>query len=333
MVGEGPVGGVRIVFAGIYYRGQRREDIEREYLEAYGPVQERVRRFQQLPDSRLAHVRTLYTPEELKTSPTYNELFRRAQYQDSLAARLDGLDGSHIAWGLGDPKGPDGWDSSRVGLVRTLLPHIRQFVRIRQALVRAEARAETATTLLDNRRIGVIHLDRYGRVLEANDRARRILIGGDGLSDQDGMSRAKRPEDQSGLDGLVAGALAGGGAASGSMRLGRGSGRPPFVAHVKPGPARPDYAARPVAVLVLIVEPGQPRMADPERLAAMLGLTPLEARVAARLAAGQSVGAIAQAMGCTRDAVYWHLKQIFQKHSVSRQVDLVRLVLSVAELG
>ena len=40
-----------------------------------------------------------------------------------------------------------------------------------------------------------------------------------------------------------------------------------------------------------------------------------------------------QATGLTDNAIYWHLKQIYQKKSISRQVDLVRLVLSIAEFG
>ena len=35
--------------------------------------------------------------------------------------------------------------------------------------------------------------------------------------------------------------------------------------------------------------------------------------------------------GVTERAIYWHLNQIYQKRSISRQVDLVRLVLSIAE--
>ena len=33
------------------------------------------------------------------------------------------------------------------------------------------------------------------------------------------------------------------------------------------------------------------------------------------------------------DAIYWHLKQIYQKHNISRQADLIRLVQSAAGLG
>ena len=37
--------------------------------------------------------------------------------------------------------------------------------------------------------------------------------------------------------------------------------------------------------------------------------------------------------GLTEGTIYWHLKQIYQKLPISRQVDLVRLVLSIAEFG
>ncbi len=35
--------------------------------------------------------------------------------------------------------------------------------------------------------------------------------------------------------------------------------------------------------------------------------------------------------GRKEDTVYWHLKRIYHKLDISRQADLVRLVLSVAE--
>ena len=156
MVAEGPKDDVRAVFVGLYSRGQRREDLEREYLENYHAIDERVPRFRQLPASRLVHINDLYTAEELKTSPTYNEILRRAGMQDGLNVRLPGLDGSHIGWGLNDPVDSEGWGASRITRVQRLLPHIQQFVRVRQALVRAGARSTTVTALLDNPRIGVL---------------------------------------------------------------------------------------------------------------------------------------------------------------------------------
>ena len=312
MVAEGPKNDVRGLFVGLYYRGQRREDLEREYLEHYHAIDERVPRFRQLPARRLVHITDLYTAEELKTSPTYNEILRRAGMQDGLNVQLPGLDGSHIGWGLNDPVDSDGWGASRIAMVQRLLPHIQQFVRVRQALVRAEARSSTVTALLDNPRIGVLELDRNG------------------------MLRARAPADQVRLERLVGDALPASGAVavSGSMVLRRSSVVPPFVVHVKPvGGPQPDHGARHVAALVLIVEPGRQHRIDPGLVATTLELTPAETKVAVWLAEGHSVRDMADATGHTKAAIYWHLQQIYQKHSISRQADLVRLVLSLAELG
>ena len=255
--------------------------------------------------------------------------------QDSMNARLDGPDGCSITWGLRDPIASDGWGSSRIAMIEGLLPHIRQFVRVRQALVRAEALNATVTALLDNRRVGVLHLDRRGRIIEANDRARSILRHGDGLADRDGTLRTRAPADQVRLERLVGDALpvSGAAAVSGSMLLRRSSVLPPFVIHAKPvGVPQPDYGARHVAALVLIVEPGRQRRVDPGVVARTLELTRPESRVAVWLAEGKTVREMAQATGHTERAIYWHLRHIYQKQSISRQVDLVRLVLSLAEL-
>ena len=336
LVAEGPQDDVRVSCVGTYRRGQRRDDLDREYLENYHPTDERVPRFRQLPDSRLVHISDLYTAEELKTSPTYNEMLLRAGIQDSLNVRLDGPDGSHIAWSPNDPVDSDGWGSSRIAMITELLPYIRQFVRVRQALVRAEARSTTVTALLDNPRIGVVQLDRRGRIVAVNDRAHSILRHGDGLSDRDGMLRARAPADRVRLERLVGDALpiSGGVAVSGSMLLRRSAVLPPFVVHVKPvGVPRPDYGARHVAALVLIVEPGHHQRVDPGLVATTLGLTPGESQVAVWLAEGKNVRDMAEATGHTEGAIYWHLKEIYRKQSISRQVDLVRLVLSLTEFG
>ena len=336
LVGEGPKNDIQILFVGLYYRGQRRTDLEREYLEVYHPINECIPRLRQLPAGHLVPFKDLLTAEELKTSRTYNELFLRGKYQNGLNVLLDGPGGSRMTWGLGDPVASDGWGSSQITMVRRLIPHIRQFISVRQALVRARAGDTTVTALLDNPRIGVLHLDRRGRIMAVNDRARRILRQGKELSDRDGVLRARKSADQLRLERLLAGALptSGAVAVSGSMLLGRPSGLPPLVVHVKPaGVPQPDYGARQVAALVLIVEPGSRRRIDPGLVAAALGLTQAESQVAVWLAEGKNVRDMAQARGLTEGAIYWHLKQIYQKQPISRQVDLVRLVLSIAEFG
>ena len=99
------------------------------------------------------------------------------------------------------------------------------------------------------------------------------------------------------------------------------------------GVPQPDYGGRHVAALVLLVEPHHRHRIDPGLVGAALGLTPGESQVAAWLAEGRRVADMARDTGHSRRAIYWHLQQIYQKLHISRQADLVRLVLSVAGQG
>lgn len=172
--------------------------------------------------------------------------------------------------------------------------------------------------------------------MAANDCAVSILRQGGGLYDRDGWLRAIAPDDHHRLERLLAAALPTSDTVpvSGSMMVHRRSLLIPLVVHVKPVRLpQPEYGARHVAALVLIVEPGRRHRVDPSLVGTALGLTPRESQVAAWLAEGKSVKEMARATGHTNGAIYWHLKQIYQKHHISRQADLVRLVLSIAEFG
>ena len=118
------------------------------------------------------------------------------------------------------------------------------------------------------------------------------------------------------------------------MLLRRTSVLPRFVVHVKPvGLRQPDLGAHRTAVLVLLVEPGiRPRI-DPNLVATTLGLTPAESRIAVWLTEGRTVREIATATERQESSIHWHLRQIYTKQAISRQADLVRLVLSVAEFA
>ena len=333
MIGEGPQDDIQALFVGLYYRGQRRADLERAYLEGYHPIDELVPRVRRLPASHLVHVPTLYTTAELRTSPAYNEMLRRVGGQEGVIVRLDGLEDSHLTWITSDPVTRGGWTSPQLALLRGLLPHLRQLVRVRQTLARAEVRGASATALLDTARVGVIHLDRRGRIVEANDRARGILRRGDGVVDRGGELSARVPADHARLARLVAGTLpaAGPTAVSGSMTLRRPAGGARFVVHVLPVGVGPlDFGGQRVAALVLIVEPGRQSRLDLGLVATALDLTLTESQIAVWLAAGQSVREIAGATGRQASSIRWHLKQIYRKQGLAGQTDLVRLVLSLA---
>ena len=220
-------------------------------------------------------------------------------------------------------------------MVERLMPHVEQFVLVRQVLVAAGMLNASLTSLLDGRDFGVVQLDRQGRILEMSDRARRVVLRGDVLSDRDGRLSARSPAERPALEGMLAAALPSSGALSvgGWTRLAGTAGRARVLVHVTPTKAPAiDFAGRRVAVLVLLVEPGAQCRIDAHMVANVLGLTAAESRVAAWLAEGRTVRGIADAAGCKEESVHWHLHRIYAKLGISRQVELVRLVLSLAGL-
>ena len=321
------------VFGDMYSRGEFNE-LGREYAQNFFPHDERIPNLLNLPDSRIVHVPEVFPDQTLKTSPTYNDLLRRSKARNALIMRMDGPDGLHIVWGFTDPLDPNGWRSETVAFTTHLLPHIRQFVRIRQTLARAEALYTSLSQLLDNVLIGVLSLDRHGTIVETNTRALRILRRGDGVVDRDGVLHARFPTDNAKLQRLIGRALPRWGqtVSGGSMLVQQPSGTLPLILHISPVEHRADFGVQRVAALVLLVDPVERPRVDPTCLATTFGLTRAESHVAAALAAGHSVRDIAVSTSRTQASVRWHIKQIHTKLGVSRQVDLVRMVLMTAGL-
>ncbi len=306
--------------------------LDQVYTQRYFPHDERIPRFLRLADSRMVHVPTLYTARERKTSPTYNELLRRSHGRQGLNVRLDGPESCHIAWALADPFDSNGWGAEHLTILTKLLPHLRQFVRVRQTLAKADALHAPLTHLLDNALIGVLFLDRHGKIIETNARALRILQRANSVRDRDGFLHARHPTDDTTLQRLLVHALPHWGqpVSSGSMTVQRVPGTLPLTVHLSPVPHRADFGAQRIAAFVLLIDPVERPQIDPTCLATTLGLTRAESRVAAALAAGYSVRDIAVATRRTQATVRSHVRQLHHKLGVHTQADLVRLVLTTA---
>ena len=326
---------VEILLKRFCYRGERNEYFERLYYDVYHSSDERMPRFRQLPDSRLVRVAELYTDQERKTSPAFNEAMPLGETQNGLNVRLDGPGSSHIGWQTADPVDGDGWSTARIETIERLLPHIRQFVRVRQSLVSARALGSSVTRLLESTRFGVIQLDRRGRIVDANDRARDILRRSDGLSDRDGLLCACTPTDDAALQEVLGRALPrfGGQGASGTMIVKRSVVSPGLVLHTMPvSDERTDMRPSSVAALVLVVDPASRARIDPALVEALLGLTPAESHVAVMLAQGYTIRQIAIETGRSEGTIRWHIKHMFGKLGISRQLDLVQMVMSLGDL-
>lgn len=87
----------------------------------------------------------------------------------------------------------------------------------------------------------------------------------------------------------------------------------------------PFLAGRP-SVFLVVSDPDRQAALPEDRLSAIFGLTPAEARLAAALAGGLSVNDYAEKVGITENTARWTLKQVQTKTDCRRQLDLARLL-------
>ncbi|MCY4563988.1 MAG: helix-turn-helix transcriptional regulator, partial [Gammaproteobacteria bacterium] len=319
------------LFGRLYEHGVANDELERTYVENYFAVDERVPRYFEMPDGELTHVNALVTESVRKNSPTYNEFLAPTGGGNSLLVHLDEPEDLHVVWLLARAGKPDDWSSDQMERIVSLLPHVRHFVRVRQALAGADTlRVRSMLDLLPNGRVGVFLLDRWGHIVETNDRARAMLRARNGLSDHRGFLCPCCKTDTGRLRRLLARVLprAGGNPVGGSMPIQRHGG-PPLVLHATPmSGVLSEVGPGSVAAVIIVADPLDKPKIDEARLSALLGLTPMQSRVAASLASGGTVKSIAVAINRSQETVRWHIKQIMARFGLSRQGDIVRLVLS-----
>ena len=321
---EGAAGEVEISLARICFRGRRSAYWERRYFERLYRSDERIPRLRQLPDGQLVDVPSLYTASERKRSQAYREQVR-AGVEKGLNMRLTLPQGGKVTWQIGNPADADGWGSGELRAVEALRPHLLHFARVRRALAQADALGRSMEAVLEGKGVGVVQLDRRGRIVAASDAALAHLRNGRLLNDQDGTLKAVSTADDKALQGLLAGALAAPGTGA-SMQL-RKPDAPSLVVHVTPVAASgSDCGAGRIAALAVIVDAGRRQAPDPRPLAGALGLTAAEAEVAALLAGGLTPKQAGTASGRGEGTIRWHLHNIFAKLGIERQAELVRLV-------
>lgn len=323
-----PQRGIDIRLRWLFLRGEPRPELQREYAEDYAAIDERPAAGVREPSGKLVHTNSLLTDAVRRKSATYNEYLIPNAGENCLNVRASVGGNFQLAWSLVGPGGgtPGDWTDGQADAIRLLLPHVRQFVRVRHALAEARAEGMATAALLDTRRIGLLLLDSEGLVVEANDRALALLAGRDGLMLRHGRLSGVPPAAVDRLAGLLAAACRMG--RSGSLPIVRRS-LAPLVLHVTPMPTTGTAGVTGRAVArVVLAEPFAASAVNAKRVAEGLGLTANQGAVAAALAEGGTVASIAAASHRSESAVRWHIREALQRLRLSRQVDLVRVVLS-----
>ena len=214
--------------------------------------------------------------------------------------------------------------------------HVEQALSVALRLGTLEQQWRFGVDMLDALPNAIFALDGSGRVVFMNSRAERLVRLGDGLGVEDGRLACGLPAEQRSLDGLIGSTLAkaNGAVGGGWARLHRGSGRRPYLALVSRLVVGDELVDEfQPELLVIVSDPDEANVPDPQALRDIYALTEVEARVAAAIAGGHSIQSSAGALGISPETVRSHLKHIFRKTGVGRQQDLVRALTEIGFVG
>ena len=226
-------------------------------------------------------------------------------------------------------------DGNEIGrLTASLNGHLRRAAALHHKLSAARPNGRLLEAAIDKLSLGILVVDRRGKVLAANRTAQNMLQTGDALIERNGVLRARHQDNNERLAHSVAGA-------AGSKRLGasdciclsRQSGKPAYIATVAPLTEAVDLASMggDQAALILINEPEQNGAPGLHKaLKQAFGLTPAEARTAALVGSGLAPQDVADQLGITVGTVRCELKSVFEKLAISRQSELAALVVRLA---
>lgn len=276
-----------------------------------------------LPEGKVAHFREFVTDSTLQRKTAFREFVE--QTSDEILG-LDIGEASKLELRLRLTRAADQppYEAEDLRKLEALVPHLRIALTLFERLAAGEAEQRIYAGAVAQMAVGVIILDRRGKVLRLNTPASTILAEQDGIAlrgesltfDDADIGRQlqaglARTEDQAPL----------------TLRIERPSGTGDLLLVVGQAPA-PDFVSAgggPAAVLFLTDPTHGPRISA-EAIRDLLGLTQSEAAVAAHLAEGLAPAEVATRLGISANTVRAHLRSIFGKTGVKRQSQLVQLV-------
>lgn len=214
-------------------------------------------------------------------------------------------------------------------LLESIGPLLARAWRLTDALVASQRHQSWTATLLERLPTGALVLDATGRVLQANDAARRRLDEQVEISVARGLVRAASPAIQRILTEILARATRfdGRGAVTEAIVLARPDPAGALEMLVVASPRFSDGNPEAVAV-ALIFDPRRDEENPAAVLARRFHLGFEEMQVVSLLLHGRDIPSIAAALDVPQPVVHASLRNLYDRIGSTRQVELVKLLLA-----
>lgn len=246
-----------------------------------------------------------------------------------LGCRLPGPDGLQVFHALTFRRDEGPPQASHTERFAVILPHLRRALTLGERLDRQEVIARASLGLLDQLQWPVVLVDDRGRAIATNEAFAQAAADCGCVRLRDGNTVVVTPARQRELERLIELAVADGkpslndrGKTIEVSRNGTSCGI--TVVTLPPG----DRQARGACIALVLSDHTRKSDSIAGDLQARFGLTRAQARLAAVLIAGDSLGAASRKLNVTVNTARSHLQAIFARTGTRRQADLVRVLLS-----
>ena len=309
-----------------------------EYLEGMVLHDPTVQYIVAHPDRRIVHDSEFITEREKDTLAYYDWHESFSDTRHRLAGMVNPA--PHVQSGvtLHRTRRIGDFEAGHIERFQFLYRHLERAVRIGFQLGTLGTMQRMSFELLDANPLSIFVLDDKGYVLFANRAGRALAAADEGIVvTSEGLSLTMR-DDDSKLQALIAQAATARGpdraASGGAMRALRRSGKRPFAILVSPlSRTALNVTTMQPSVCVMIADSDSGAQLPDNLLRALYGMTRAEARLAARLAAGEDLQAAALNLGIAYPTARTQLAAIFKKTDTRRQGELVKVLLSSIPLA
>lgn len=303
------------------------------FIDAYHNQFFSIDPFVDLPSDHVVTSEELFTMDEWVGEAYFKEYLDALNIYRIMGADIKVSEDMSCPLRISRPKSLQPFDEQDKLLCNLLIPHFKRSVLIYSELIKKRSFGSLYESTIDEMMLGVIVVSEDGEVIQANNVAHQILSVGSGLSLKNNRLRAAFESDQAKLRSYLKDAVSLSVEKKSSnfevMTINRQDGRSDLslAIHSIPSGAWRTGGKRPAAAIFVRDPVGEIR-GQVEVLSKLFELTPAEASLAIKMMNGLSLDEASEVSGIKRNTARAHLRSIFSKVGVTRQSDLIRILLN-----
>jgi DNA-binding CsgD family transcriptional regulator len=290
-----------------------------------------------MPAALRASTGTVVTDESLidlktyRSSAIYNEYLRPNECDHLMAVLPENSADTRVIVSLNRSSGAGAFTDHERMFFGRLVPHLQRAISMSARIVTATGADRLSQELMHRATFGIITLNTDGKILDVNPIARGLLRKGDTLYQSNGCLVAVQRSANSQLQRAIANVA--------RLQVNRTNcpvtpvlisqpdGLPLRLMLAPLVPRSPALNITAPCIVAFVFAKNAGPSINSSSLSLVYGLTPAEARVAAKLAEGYTLASIADLYSISIETVRTHLKRALAKADCNSQTELVREVL------